>query len=127
MLARLGAPALRRSPRANLLAKPPERERERVRQTDGQALDDATDERDGKQRLAVLGGEVDRAGYTATAERLADDLRRAVVHLRHPTRHAAGGAAETCSNAARRGRTTHQGNRPLPRRDQLPHLGLGRP
>ena len=35
----------------NLLAKLPERERERVRLAYWQALDDATDERDGKQRL----------------------------------------------------------------------------
>src|SRR3954447_1475678 len=35
----------------NLLAKLPERERERVRQTYWQALDDATGERDAKQRL----------------------------------------------------------------------------
>ena len=35
----------------NLLAKLPERERERVRQAYWQALDDATNERDGKQRL----------------------------------------------------------------------------
>jgi hypothetical protein len=51
----------------NLLAKLPERERERVRQAHWQALDDATDERDGKQRLQGLVDELDAAGYTSTA------------------------------------------------------------
>jgi putative transposase len=71
----------------NLLAKLPERERERIRQTYWQALDDATDERDGKQRLQALVDELDRAGYTAAAKCLADDLDALVVHLRYPTRH----------------------------------------
>jgi putative transposase len=71
----------------NLLAKLPDRERERVRQTYWQALDDATSARDGKQRLQALAGELDRAGYTAAAKCLADDLDALVVHLRYPTRH----------------------------------------
>jgi transposase-like protein len=71
----------------NLLAKLPERERERVRSAYWQALDDATSERDGKQRLQALAGELDRAGYTAAARCLADDLDALVVHLRYPTRH----------------------------------------
>ena len=44
----------------NLLAKLPERERERVRRAYWQALDEATNERDGKQRLQALVGELDR-------------------------------------------------------------------
>jgi putative transposase len=71
----------------NLLAKLPDRERERVRKAYWQALDDATSERDGKQRLKALAGELDRAGYTAAARCLADDLDALVVHLRYPTRH----------------------------------------
>jgi putative transposase len=71
----------------NLLAKLPERERERVRAAYWRALDDATDERDGKQRLQALAGELDGAGYTAAAKCLADDLDALVVHLRYPTRH----------------------------------------
>jgi putative transposase len=71
----------------NLLAKLPDRERERVRQTYWQALDDATNERDGKQRLRALVDELDRSGYTAAARCLADDLDALVVHLRYPTRH----------------------------------------
>ena len=71
----------------NLLAKLPERERERVRGAYWQALDDATDERDGKQRLQALVDELDKAGYTAAAKCLADDLDALVVHLRYPTRH----------------------------------------
>jgi transposase-like protein len=69
------------------LAKLPERDRERVRKTYWQALDDATGERDGKQRLRALVDELDTAGYTAAARCLADDLDALVVHLRYPTRH----------------------------------------
>jgi transposase-like protein len=71
----------------NLLAKLPERERERVRAAYWQALDDAVDERDGKQRLKALVAELEAAGYTAAAKCLADDLGALVVHLRYPTRH----------------------------------------
>ena len=71
----------------NLLAKLPERERERVRAAYWQALDDATGERDGKQRLQALVDELDAAGYTTAAKCLADDLDALVVHLRYPTRH----------------------------------------
>ena len=71
----------------NLLAKVPERDRERVRHAYWQALDEAVDERDGRQRLQALVGELDRAGYTAAARCLSDDLDALVVHLRYPTRH----------------------------------------
>jgi putative transposase len=71
----------------NLLAKLPERDRERVRRGYWQALDEATNERDGKQRLRTLVDELDTAGYTAAAKCLADDLDALVVHLRYPTRH----------------------------------------
>ena len=71
----------------NLLAKLPDRERERVRKAYWQALDDATGERDGKQRLQALAGELERAGYTAAAKCLGGDLDALVVHLRYPTRH----------------------------------------
>jgi putative transposase len=71
----------------NLRAKLPERERERVRQAYWQALDDATNERDAKQRLQALVDQLERAGYTAAAKCLADDLDALVVHLRYPTRH----------------------------------------
>jgi len=71
----------------NLLAKVPERERERVRKTYWQALDEATSERDATQRLQALIGELDPAGFTAAARCLGDDLDALVVHLRYPTRH----------------------------------------
>jgi transposase-like protein len=74
----------------NLLAKLPERERERVRRAYWQALDDATDERDGRQRLGALVDELDAAGYTAAAKCLADDLDALVVHLRYRPDTAAG-------------------------------------
>jgi putative transposase len=71
----------------NLLAKVPERERERIRHFYWQALDEATNERDAKQRLQALVDELDTAGYTAAARCLTDDLDALVVHLRYPTRH----------------------------------------
>lgn len=71
----------------NLVAKLPERERERVRLAYWQALDEATGERDAKQRLDGLVSELEGAGFTAAAKCLADDLDALVVHLRYPTRH----------------------------------------
>jgi putative transposase len=111
----------------NLLAKLPERQRERVRLAYWQALDDATAEHDAKQRLQVLVDELDGAGYSAAAKCLADDLDALVVHLRYPTRH------------RRRWRSTNLLERSLaevkrrtkligrfPGQDQLPHTRLGR-
>jgi transposase-like protein len=71
----------------NLLAKLPEPQRERVRQAYWQALDEATNEHDAKQRLQALVAQLDKAGYTTAARCLADDLDALVVHLRYPTRH----------------------------------------
>src|SRR4051812_16106628 len=71
----------------NLLAKVPERERERVRHEYWQALDEATREGDGRQRPLALVGALDRAGYTPAAKCLADALAALVVPLRSPTRH----------------------------------------
>jgi putative transposase len=71
----------------NLLAKLPERERERVRGAYWQALDEAINESDGKQRLKALVGELAKAGFTAAAKCLNEDLDALVVHLRYPTRH----------------------------------------
>jgi putative transposase len=71
----------------NLYAKLPERERERVKRAYWQALDDAINERDAKQRLKALVDELDQGGYRAAAKCLADDLDALVVHLRYPPRH----------------------------------------
>jgi len=71
----------------NLLAKLPESERERVRGAYWQALDEAINEQDGRQRLKALVEELDKAGYTAAAKCLNDDLDALVVHLRYPIRH----------------------------------------
>ena len=71
----------------NLLAKLPERDRERIRGAYWEALDDATSPSDGRDRLHALVDELDRGGYTAAAKCLADDLDALVVHLRYPLRH----------------------------------------
>ena len=71
----------------NLLAKVPERDRERIRKAYWQALDEAISESDGRQRLQALVGELDQAGFTAAARCLGDDLDALVVHLRYPSRH----------------------------------------
>src|SRR5215208_5847714 len=71
----------------NLYAKLPESERERVKHAYWQALDDAINERDAKDRLQALVDELDKGGFTAAAKCLADDLDALVVHLRYPARH----------------------------------------
>jgi putative transposase len=71
----------------NLLAKLPERERERVRGAYWQALDEAINEQDARQRLKALVKELQEAGYTAAAKCLDEDLDALVVHLRYPIRH----------------------------------------
>jgi transposase-like protein len=71
----------------NLIAKLPEQERERVRRAYWQALDEAKDERDARQRLAALVAELERAGYASAARCLADDLDALIVHLHYPLRH----------------------------------------
>jgi transposase-like protein len=71
----------------NLLAKLPERERDRIRGAYWEALDDATSPSDGRDRLHALVDELDRCGYTAAAKCLADDLDALVVHLRYPLAH----------------------------------------
>jgi transposase-like protein len=71
----------------NLLAKLPEPQRDRVRQAYWQALDDAINPRDAKQRLQSLVDELETGGFSAAARCLADDLDALVVHLRYPTRH----------------------------------------
>ena len=71
----------------NLYAKLPDRERERVKHAYWQALDDAINASDGKQRLQALVDKLDKDGFTAASKCLADDLDALVVHLRYPTRH----------------------------------------
>jgi putative transposase len=71
----------------NLLAKLPERERERVRLAYWQALDEATGVKDAGRRVRTLIGELDGAGFAAAAACLADDLDALVAHLRYPLRH----------------------------------------
>ena len=70
----------------NLLAKLPERERERVRGAYWQALDEAISEHDAKQRLLALVGELDKGGYTAAAKLSGRRPRRArrAPALPHP-------------------------------------------
>ena len=71
----------------NLLAKLPKWERERVRLTYWQALDEAESVTDGERRMRQLIGELDHAGYTAAAACLAEDLDALLVHLKYPLRH----------------------------------------
>jgi putative transposase len=71
----------------NLLAKLPERERERVRAAYWQALDEADSINDGERRMRELIGELTDTGYHAAAACLADDLDALIVHLKYPLRH----------------------------------------
>ena len=71
----------------NLLAKLPERDRDRIRGAYWDALDEAINERDGRERLHALVDELDHGGYTAAAKCLDNDLDALVVHLRYPLAH----------------------------------------
>jgi putative transposase len=71
----------------NVLAKLPERERERVRAAYWQVLDEAQSIAEGERGMRVLIGELDQTGYTAAAACLAEDLDALLVHLRYPLRH----------------------------------------
>ena len=111
----------------NLLAKLPERERERVRHAYWQALDEATSERDGKQRLQALVGELDGpATPPRPMPRPTTSTRSSCICATRPAT-AAVAQHEPARTVARRGQTPHQGHRPLPRRDQLPDARLGGP
>jgi transposase-like protein len=71
----------------NLYAKLPERERERVKHAYWQALDEAISAKDAKHRLQALVEQLDKEGFTAASNCLADDVDALVVHLRYPVRH----------------------------------------
>jgi hypothetical protein len=110
----------------NLQAKLPKADHNRGRFNYWSALTDAPSVKDGKLRLQVLISELEHAGYESAARCLADDLDALVVHLRYPLRHRERWRSSTCSNDRSRGQTTHQGDRSVPRGDQLPHPRLGR-
>ncbi len=71
----------------NLLAKLPERERERVRLAHWHALDEADSVQDGERRMRILIGELAGAGYHSAAACLADHPPALLVHLEYPLRH----------------------------------------
>jgi len=71
----------------NVLAKLPERERERVRVAYWKTLDEAQSVAEGERGMRQLIGELDQAGYTAAAACLAEDLDALLVHLKYPLRH----------------------------------------
>src|SRR3954467_5462315 len=83
----------------NLIAKLPERDRDRVRRSYWQALDDAINERDAKQRLQALVDELETGRFSAAARCLAGDLDALVVHCATRPDTARGGAAPICSDA----------------------------
>ena len=82
----------------NLLAKLPERERERVRKAYWQALDDATNERDGKQRLQALVDELDRAATPPRPSVSPTTSTRSSCTCATRPGTAGGGEARTCSS-----------------------------
>jgi putative transposase len=71
----------------NVLAKLPDRERERVRASYWKTLDEAQSVAEGERGMRQLIGELDQAGYAAAAACLADDLDALLIHLRYPLRH----------------------------------------
>ena len=112
----------------NLLAKLPKSEHDRIRFNYWSALTDATSVKDGKLRLQVLISELEHRGYESAARCLSDDLDALVVHLRYPLQTPRTMAVnEPPRTIARRGPPAHQGDGPVPRRDQLPVTRLGGP
>ncbi len=71
----------------NVLAKLPDRDRERVKAAYWRALDEADSQQDGQRRLRALVGELADQGYASAAACLADDLEALTVHLRYPLKH----------------------------------------
>jgi len=71
----------------NVLAKLPDRERDRVKAAYWRALDEATSQQDGQRRLRALVGELADHGYASAAACLTDDLEALTVHLRYPLKH----------------------------------------
>ena len=110
----------------NLLAKLPERERERVRAAYWQALDEAEAVADGERRMRRLIGELDDGGYAAGRRLPRRRPRRAA---RPPALPASPPQEveehEPARALARRDPAAHQGDRPLPRRAELPVALLG--
>src|SRR5581483_11294196 len=107
----------------NVLAKLPERERERVRTAYWHALDEASSLEDGEHagrraRRPRLHG---RGRLPRRRPRGAD--RPSALPAQAPTRLALDKPARAL---ARRGEAADEGDRPLPRRDQLPLALLGR-
>jgi transposase-like protein len=84
VLARLGPPALLCAPRPQPLRQASASGSSRRY---WRALDDAISESDAKQRLQALVDQLDKAGFTAAAKCLADDLDALLVHPRYPSRH----------------------------------------
>jgi transposase-like protein len=111
----------------NLIAKLPESDRERVRRAYWKALDEAKDEREGRERLGAIVDELGRGGFTSAARCLADDLEALVVHLRYPLRHRKRWRSHQPARAdARRGQAKDEGDRKIPGRGELPLARLGR-
>jgi putative transposase len=81
----------------NLLAMLPERERERVRQTYWQALDDAIDERDAKQRLQALVAQLDKPATPPPPDAWPTTSTRASCTCATRPGNAGGGDRRTCS------------------------------
>jgi transposase-like protein len=87
VLARIGSPALLRSPRSEPVLQAA-RTGARARQAGvPAALDDAISEAEAKEKLGALVDQLDKEGFTAASRCLADDLDALVVHLRLPHRH----------------------------------------
>jgi putative transposase len=83
----------------NLLAKLPDRERERVRLAYWQALDDATSERDAKQRLKGLSTNSTVPATPPRRSASRTTWTRSSCTCATPSDTAAGGGRPTCSNA----------------------------
>ena len=112
----------------NLIAKLPERDRERVRRAYWQALDEAKDERDGKRAARGPGRRAREGRLHLRREMPRRRPRRARRPPALPAPAPQALALDQPARAnARRGEAKDQGDRPVPRRGELPLARLGGP
>jgi putative transposase len=98
----------------NLLAKLPDLERESVRRAYWQALDDATGEHDGKQRLKALVDELDRPATPPPRSIWATTWTRLSCTCATRPTPPPMAINESARAIAGRSQAPHQGDRPLP-------------
>jgi putative transposase len=110
----------------NVTAKLPERHHRDLKTRWWQVFDDAASPADARRGLQAIVADY-RAAYPSAMAVITDNLDALVAHLRWPTEHRKRiRSTNLLERNLRRGPPPHQGDRPLPRRDQRAEPDLGR-